>query len=114
VSGKRKQAMFAAVYKFKVKEGKDKAFIDNWKALTQLILQYEGSFGSRLHRSSKGVYIAYALWPDSNTWKNSGENLPTIAEHIRAAMQATCDDIRTLHQMELVEDMIQEQTSPSR
>lgn len=100
--------MFAAIYQFKVKDGHEKDFLDNWKALTQLILQYEGSHGSRLHKSKKNEFIAYALWPDRSTWENSGEQLPKISDHIRSAMKATCDDISVLHQLEIVEDMIRE------
>ena len=62
--------MFAAIYRFNVKEGMDAQFIDSWGALTRMIYEFEGSLGSRLHKQADGVYIAYAQWPDFNTWNN--------------------------------------------
>jgi hypothetical protein len=28
-----------------------------------------GSLGARLHRSDEGTFIAYAQWPDRESWK---------------------------------------------
>lgn len=99
--------MFAILYEFKVKDGMEGTFLDNWKAMTQLIHQYAGSHGSRLHkRSSDNVYTAYALWPDQATYDAGADKLPAIADHIRSAMRASCDDISTMHEMTVIEDML--------
>ncbi len=42
--------MFAVIYQFNVKENRESEFIGAWKQLTQLIYDYEGSLGSRLHK----------------------------------------------------------------
>lgn len=63
--------MFAEIYKFDVKENRESEFIGVRKQLTQLIYDYEGSLGSRLHKLKDTSYIAYAQWPDRQTWKNS-------------------------------------------
>ena len=61
--------MFTVIYSFQVKPKQDKIFIKAWSDLTKLILEYEGSLGSRLHLESDGKYIAYAQWPSKKNGK---------------------------------------------
>ncbi len=68
--------MFAAIYSFKVKPNQTESFEKAWEDLTRLIYQFEGSLGSRLHKSDALNYIAYAQWPDKNTWKTQAKNYP--------------------------------------
>ncbi len=98
--------MFAVIYKFKVKLGQEEVFTEAWTKLTQLIYQYEASLGSRLHRQSDAIYIAYAQWPDRNTWAGSGEKLPKEAEQYRNQMRESCESIETLHELEMVENLL--------
>ena len=51
--------MFCVIYSFQVKEDKEAPFIEAWKELTKLIYQYEGSLGSRIHKASEDIYLAY-------------------------------------------------------
>ena len=95
------------MYDFNVKPGKVEAFTEAWRTLTQLIYTYEGSLGSRLHRGSEYHYIAYALWPDRDTWANSGSNLPESAEEVRKQLREACKEIKTLHEITVVDDLIQ-------
>lgn len=98
--------MFIAIYQFKVKPGKNADFISAWEALTQLIYEYEGSLGSRLHQQDDTVYIAYAQWPDKETWKNSGDKLPASADPIRKRMKSACEQIETLFELDTVSDLL--------
>ncbi len=100
--------MFTVIYQFQVKLGLEKAFIEGWKGLTELIYQYEGSLGSRLHRENETSYIAYAQWPDKQTWQNSGKKLPDSADLFRQQMRASCEKIETLHELVVLEDLLQE------
>lgn len=97
--------MFAVIYTFIVKKGRDTDFIYSWEGLTRLIYQYENSFGSKLHRASDGKYIAYALWPDKETWENAGQNLPDEASEFRVLMKESCSEITTDHEMDTISDL---------
>jgi heme-degrading monooxygenase HmoA len=98
--------MFCAVYSFKVLEGKEQDFIESWKELTELIYKYEGSLGSRLHQSTANEYIAYAQWKSREDWKNSGGKLPVEADLVRAKMRNSCSEISTIHELEMVEELL--------
>ncbi len=102
--------MFAVIYQFEVKEGRESEFIDAWKELTQLIYEYEGSLGSRLHRQKDSIYLAYAQWPDRETWKNSGNKLPESADKVRKTMKDCCSGIETLYELDCVEDLLKSKT----
>ena len=103
--------VFAVIYQFKVKESMHSEFIKAWKELTQLIYEYEGSLGSRLHKQKEDVYLAYAQWPDKETWKNSGKKLPHSADHIRKAMRDSCSSIEVLYELDSIEDLLKTQTN---
>ncbi len=98
--------MFAVIYTFEVYPNKDAIFIEGWRNLTQLIYQYEGSLGSRLHKKVMVLYIAYAQWPDRKTWENSGSKLPEEAKEHRKKMKEACVSISTQHELLMIEDLL--------
>lgn len=55
--------MFAIVYEWAVAPEREQEFIDGWGKATQLIREQCGSFGSRLHRTERTRWVAYARWP---------------------------------------------------
>ncbi len=98
--------MFAVIYRFKVKEGSQEVFEKSWRDLTKLIFEYEGSLGSRLHQASGLDYIAYAQWPDEETWKNSGGKMPPEANELRKKMRESTLEIETLYAMQVKDDLL--------
>ncbi len=98
--------MFAVIYSFNIIPEKEDQFIHAWHELTRLIYQHENSYGSRLHREEENRYIAYAQWPDKATWKNAGPKLPPEADPFRRQMRDCCQEIKTLYEMELVDDQL--------
>lgn len=98
--------MFAVIYSFTVKENRDSDFVKGWKGLTELIYEFEGSLGSRLHKEAEGKYIAYAQWPTKFIWENAGSKLPNEADVFRKLMKDNCSDIQTIHQLEMVENLL--------
>ena len=44
-------ATLSVLYFFDVKEDQEQVFIENWTNLTALIYEYQGSLGSRLHKT---------------------------------------------------------------
>ncbi len=59
--------MTILVYRWKIKQGKQKQFEESWSAVTKAIRNQCGSYGSRLHLAPNGEYVAYAQWPDIST-----------------------------------------------
>lgn len=54
--------MFIAVYRWKIKEGKEAEFQEAWLTLTKAIYEKRGSLGSRLHKAEDGTWLGYAQW----------------------------------------------------
>lgn len=102
--------MFCVIYSFKVKEGYLEQFIKSWEEMTQLIYEFEGSYGSRLHQSEGAEYIAYAQWPSKKRWEESGANLPGRAGLVRDKMREACHEINTLHKMAVTSDLLKSAT----
>lgn len=101
-----KAPTFTVIYSFLLHEGKSAEFIHAWSEMTKLIYQYEGSYGSRLHRASDTLFIGYAQWPSREVWVQSGDNLPESAHELRAAMRACCTEIKTEHELTVVSDLL--------
>jgi hypothetical protein len=66
--------MFAVIYRWQVVPGLEAQFEAGWRRGTERIAAEFGGWGSRLHKMSEGVYIAYAQWPDEPTWKKAMES----------------------------------------
>ena len=60
--------MMAVLIEFRVRPGQNDAFRAAWTETTDYIRARFGSLGSRLHRAGDDRYIAYALWPDRETY----------------------------------------------
>lgn len=100
--------MIAVVLKFTVKPNRTEIFIDNWKKLTEFIYEYENSLGSRLHKESDSVFIAYAQWPDRDTLHNPDSRLPSEALEVRQKMRDACESVEKLFELELTEDLLRQ------
>lgn len=71
--GGEEVAMYAVIYRWQVVPGLEAQFEAGWRRGTERIAAEFGGWGSRLHRMSEGVYIAYAQWPDKATWEKAME-----------------------------------------
>lgn len=99
--------MFAAIYEFVVKPGQEDAFIAAWAKVTEGIYRYNGSRGSRLHRSADGHFVAYAQWPTRAAWEALGsQEKPTEYQVAAAEMRATLESSRTVFELELEADYL--------
>lgn len=93
---------FTVIYSFKVLNDREEDFIKSWEALTILIYEFEGSYGSRLHKINDNLFIGYALWPDKETYTHSGNNLPEAANQYRQQMRECCSEIKTEYESNLI------------
>ncbi len=98
--------MFTVIYQFKVKKIHRAEFLVAWSEMTELIKQYEGGLGSRLHLNKDESYLAYAQWPSREKWEASGDHLPAEAELIRKKMRESCESIETIYEMDVVKDLL--------
>lgn len=101
-------ALFVVIYTFKVKAEQKVKFRQNWNSLPHLIYHYEGSLGSRLHQEKDLPYLAYAQWPSKKDWEDAGKKRPPAADVFRRGLRDSCDEINTNHQLELIDDLLEE------
>jgi quinol monooxygenase YgiN len=62
---------FCVVYRFKIRPGSEERFRQGWTRMTEAIREQRSGLGSRLHLSGDGWWVAYAQWPDRQTWERS-------------------------------------------
>ncbi len=104
---------FTVIYKFEIHKGESELFVKTWTELTLLIYEYEGSFGSRLHKINDEEYIGYAQWPSKLIFENSGKYLPDSATILRTKMRECCIKIEKILELNSVEvDLIQKTQHP--
>ncbi|MHC4378307.1 MAG: antibiotic biosynthesis monooxygenase [Planctomycetota bacterium] len=65
------RAGFCVIYRWRFEPGSEEHGIAAWERLTRAIARECGGLGSRLHRTAEGWFVAYAQWPDEDTWKRS-------------------------------------------
>jgi heme-degrading monooxygenase HmoA len=80
------QTGFAVIYRFKVSAENEGPFISAWERMTELIRDYRGGRGSRLHRGDDGILYAYAQWPDRAAF-DADTQLPAEAAPLLEAMR---------------------------
>ena len=61
--------MFCVIYEFKVRDGKEDVFRAAWHEGTRVLTSECHSLGARLHKTEEGTLVAYAQWPDPQTWQ---------------------------------------------
>ncbi len=59
--------MFVAVYRWRVKPGREEEFAQSWELVTRAIHEECASAGSALFRGDDGTHTAIACWPDRET-----------------------------------------------
>jgi hypothetical protein len=82
----RKGPGFAVLYRWHLKPGKEKQFIEAWSRISDRLLSDRGSLGSRLHRGSDGIWYSYAQWPSSEA-RESAFALPAVDPEAGALMR---------------------------
>ncbi|MGD2133418.1 MAG: antibiotic biosynthesis monooxygenase [Maricaulaceae bacterium] len=94
------------LYRFDIKPDKEADFVAAWARLTDVIRQEHGTFGSRLHRSADGTYLAYARWPSREAFDLAEEK--PVKSAARALMASTISHRYPPEHLEIVEDRLVE------
>ncbi len=98
--------MHVVIYKFEVIQGREPQFKEIWTKLTQAFLDYAMSLGSRLHEDENGDFIAYAQWPNDETFLKSKSRLPESAKELSSQMKTVCGSISVLHKLDVTMDLL--------
>lgn len=78
---------FAVLYRWRLRAGMEKQFIEAWSEVSRLLLEQRGSLGSRLHHGDDDVWYSYAQWPSARV-REASASLPHVSPEARAAMRA--------------------------
>jgi heme-degrading monooxygenase HmoA len=97
--------MFIALYRWKVKEGHEKNFLEGWHRRTEEIYQHCGSLGSRLHKSEDGTWAAYAQWPDWETY-DAAQSVPVIDAEARGRFRESIEEAYPDIYMNVIDDLL--------
>jgi hypothetical protein len=102
--------MFAVIYRWKVLPGREAQFEQGWRAGTEAIAREFGGWGSRLHWGEDGVAVAYAQWPDRDTWERAMQRRmhhsnDAAREQYRAAFEPA--SFETVFAGEVAADLLQ-------
>lgn len=62
---------FIVIYRWRLHADKEKQFQQVWSRNTPRIIERCGGLGSRLHKAEDGTWLAYAQWPNKETWERS-------------------------------------------
>jgi quinol monooxygenase YgiN len=84
-------AGFIAIYRWRLRPGKEQQFIDAWLVVTLAIKAERGGLGSKLHLDENGIYVAYAQWPNRETWQAMGD-LPSVNTAASEAMRDAIEE----------------------
>jgi hypothetical protein len=105
--------MFVVVYRWRLKPGFEATHRAGWRAVTEAIRRAYATGGSRLHRDADGAWIAYAVWPDEETYQRAQQAAPVAADADRALMREGIEgSIEVLHRMTVVDDLLSGPLSP--
>lgn len=99
--------MFVAVYRWRVHPGKEEQFRQAWRRGTELITRIYGSYGSRLHRDADGRFVAYAEWPDEQTWRAAADRKMAYDEPAtRTAFLEAVAEAEAMFTMPVTDDLL--------
>jgi len=97
--------MFVALYRWKVKEGHERDFLEGWHRITEGIYQRSGSLGSRLHQAEDGLWVAYAQWPDRETY-DAARSIPVVDAETRATFRESIEEALPDIYMNVTDDLL--------
>ena len=87
---------FTVLYRWRLHEGAETAFINAWSRISELLLSQRGSLGSRLHRGPDGWWYSYAQWPSAQAREQAfaGEPLdPQANQQMREAIAESLPEL---------------------
>lgn len=96
--------MLCLIYRFQVRPGVSDRFREEWSWLTSKLIEENGSLGARLHHVDETTLIAYAQWPDLESWRRGERAISELFRHERLGDYLVKHEL--LYEMTLVEDLL--------
>lgn len=96
--------MFNVIYRWRIHAGKESQFQKAWMEATHLIRDHRGGLGSRLHQCPDGSFLAYAQWPDQQTWERAS-SIPLPENTAMGQMKDAVASSEPPIQMTLLKDL---------
>lgn len=96
--------MFVAVYRWRLKPGREDEFRAGWSRITDLARNRCGSGGSALFRAQDGSHVAIARWPSRAARERCFADGPLDAE-ASAMMQGAVQETLPTLELDSVEDL---------
>ena len=81
----------AVLYRWRIKPGREDAFVEAWAEGTKLIHEKCGSYGARLHKGADGLFWSYAVWPSEEARLACFETHDFFALPVFQTMQAAIE-----------------------
>lgn len=107
--------MFAVIYRSYLKSGAENEYQRLWHLIANYFIQHCGAFGSCLHKTEDGLWLAYSRWPDKKTrdaaWPTEhapNKQLPQEIQEAIIAIKNCLDTERKLPDicLDVVDDLI--------
>jgi len=87
-----KKVGFAVIDRCRLHPGKEQQFRQAWERGTLLLMTKRGGLGSRLHQAEDGTWVAYAQWPNRETWEQARDLGSVDAEVSRLMSDAEAEE----------------------
>jgi hypothetical protein len=68
--------MLIVLYRWRIRDGMERQFIDAWSEVTAYIRANYDSLGSRLHRDRDEIYYGYAQWKSAEQRREAFAAMP--------------------------------------
>lgn len=90
--------MFVVLYRWRIKEGMERQFIESWSERTAYLLEKYGSLGSRLHRGNDDVWYSYAQWKSAaqreQVFELEADIISAAQQKMREAIEESFPEIK--------------------
>lgn len=88
--------MYIAIYRWKLKPGREAEFTQNWDEGTVKFRDEHHSLGSRLHLGDDGTYFAYAQWPSKEAYHRKKELSETHRDNLAKMSECVAEQFPTI------------------
>ena len=96
--------VFGVIYRWRVSPENAQEFVRNWEQGTSETYRIRGSLGSSLHGLPDGSYLAYARWPNRESWQRMRDE--TRTQNRNPLGELVGEPI----EMELISDLLEDET----
>jgi hypothetical protein len=99
--------MFAAIYRWEVEPGREEQLVAGWRRCSTEIRKRFGSYGSRLHRTDEGLFVAYGRWPSADAREPYRGELDFDPESFQMMQDAIAHELPEMR-MQIIGDLLDE------